>query len=141
MPRRAHERCTSASHTAPAHLYTCRSGAPAAPVASAPLRWNFQSFADRPIASVAAAAPVFADAFDQLLAAEQGEARNGRRRAWASTGHRDLRRGHRPYCRARLAERLSEGVFIDKVRQVSASSERLVREEIARIRSAAQKKP
>jgi CheY-like chemotaxis protein len=96
--------------------------APAAPVAPAP---------SAPIAPVAPSLTV-ADAFETLLAAEQGEAPPVHRPA-AEISDDVIER-----VAARVAERLSQDILLDRVTEiVSAVSERLIKEEIARIRSAA----
>jgi hypothetical protein len=71
-----------------------------------------------------------ADAFESLLAAEQGTPPP---RPATAAGVSDVVVDR---IATRVAERLSEGVFIDIVTQiVTAVAERLVREEIARIRA------
>ena len=134
---------SSANDTPPHHTVPVAAVAPAAPVASAsgPVGTPGASAA-RPVAAIAPPAASFADAFDQLLAAEQGEAPQPADAAHGQAPVIEISDEVIDRIAVRVAERLSEGVLIDTVTHIVREvSERLVREEIARIRSAAQKKP
>ena len=111
-----------------------RSGAVAAPAtAVAPVA---------PVTAVRNAVPVagvpVADAFDALLAAEQGQSHPPAPPAALELTEDTIER-----IALRVSEHLSQGMFVDTMTQVvTAVTERMVREEIARIRAAAQaKKP
>jgi DNA-binding response OmpR family regulator len=113
-----------------------REGGPTAPEhGAAPVAPEPRPAPPAPVAPAAPAPPALtvADAFETLLAAEQGQPPPEHRPAV------DLTDDVIERIAARVAERLSQDVLIDRVSEiVSAVSERLVKEEIAKIRSAAQ---
>ena len=131
------------SDTPPHHTVPVAAVAPAAPVASASGHVGTPgASAARHVAAIAPPAASVADAFDQLLAAEQGEAPQPADAAHGQAPVIEISDEVIDRIAVRVAERLSEGVLIDTVTHIVREvSERLVREEIARIRSAAQKKP
>jgi hypothetical protein len=103
----------------------------------APLAPGHRTAPDAPVARVVPSAPVpvgqVADAFESLFAAEHGGSAPP---PAAAVGVSDAVVDR---IATRVAERLSEGVFIDIVTQiVTGVAERLVREEIARIRAKAE---
>jgi hypothetical protein len=121
----------AAAPAAPVPVVPAPAVAPAAPVATAPAA-PAPAFAPEVVMMVPSASRV-ADAFESLLAEEQGETPPPPAPVIEISDEVIER------IALRVAEHLTEGMLIDTVSHiVGAVSERLVREEIARIRAAAQ---
>jgi CheY-like chemotaxis protein len=127
-----------------APVYRTEPGAPVAPLAPvapvappAPAAPVHRTEPGAPVAPDAPSAPVHvADAFEALFAQEQGVTPPPPPRATLAISDDVVER-----IAERVAERLSEGVLLDTVTQiVTPVAERLVREEIARIRAKAEAK-